>query len=53
MAYGGDVRGAVGVLEFKSSRGSPTSGHGFGVYRKDVGVFFKNLYQYLFSVGES
>ena len=53
VAYGGDVRGAVGVLEFKSSRGSSTSGHGFGVYHKDLGVFFKDLYQYFFSVGES
>ena len=40
MAHGGDVRSAVGVLEFKSHRGSPTSGNDFGVGRKDGGVLF-------------
>ena len=45
--YGGDVRGAVGVLKFKPHWGSPTSGYGCGIDRKDVDILFENLHQRL------
>ena len=49
MAHGGDVQDAIGVLEFKPHRGSPTSGHDSEVHVSRVWAFRLATFDFILS----
>ena len=53
MAHGGDVRGATGVLQFKSHRGSTTAATALGLAAKTSAYSSRTFVNASFSVGES
>ena len=53
MAYGGDVRGAVGVLELKSHWGRLQAATALGLAAKTLAYSFRTSINTFFSDGES